>query len=86
MISRKKDSELLKLGQQLQNFYDLGYLERRRMLWFTFLKGVIRGFGAVIGGTVVIALLLWFLSSLKELPFVGPLSSSIQTTIQQKRH
>lgn len=80
----KKDSELLELGKQLQAFYDFGYVQRRRMLWFTFVKGVLSGFGAVIGGTVVIALLLWFLSSLKELPFVGPLSNSIQTTIQQK--
>ncbi|HXH26363.1 MAG TPA: DUF5665 domain-containing protein [Candidatus Acidoferrum sp.] len=80
----KKETELLDLGIKVQALFDSGYVNRKQALWLAFLKGILSGFGAVIGGTIVVALVLWFLSSLQELPFIGPISNSLQTSIQQK--
>lgn len=39
-------------------FYDM-YQSRRRVYWVNFWRGVAFGFGTLIGGTVVVALIVW---------------------------
>ena len=39
-----------------------------KMLWPNFVAGIARGFGALVGVTIVITLIGWFLSSLIDLP------------------
>jgi hypothetical protein len=41
------------------------------MLWPNFVAGVARGFGALVGATIVIASIGWFLSTLIDLPLIG---------------
>jgi hypothetical protein len=43
----------------------------RRVFWTNLLVGVARGMGAVLGATVVIALLLLLLTQLTQVPVVG---------------
>ncbi len=80
---KKSDKELMELGQKLQMFYDMGYVSKKQALGFTFLKGIIGGAGAFIGGTLIIALLLWGLSLLDETPFIGDIIQSIQQNLQK---
>jgi hypothetical protein len=42
-----------------------------KMLWPNFIAGVARGFGALVGATIVIALIGWSLSVLIDLPLIG---------------
>ena len=79
-----ENKELIELGKKLQAFYDSGYINRKQALMFSFLKGIAAGFGAFLGGTIVVALLLWMLSQFQYLPFVKNISNSVQDTIQQK--
>lgn len=63
------EKELQELGQQLKDFYELGgYVNKWRALRFTALKGMAQGFGIFIGGTVVVALAVWFLSLFDSVP------------------
>lgn len=78
-------TELIELGKKLQAFYDAGYVDRRQAFLFSFLKGVLAGLGSVVGATLAIAILLWILSGLDQVPFVGHLSESIRQTLQQRR-
>ncbi len=76
----KKDYE--ELGRRLENIYMTGYVNRSEMLKMSFLKGVATGFGGVIGATIVVALLLWMLSLLDAIPFVGPIFDTFEDTVK----
>ena len=77
--------EAVELGKKLQAFYDSGYVNRKQAFWFSFLKGVLGGIGSIVGATIAIALVLWILSGLDQVPFVGHLSESIRQTLQRQR-
>ena len=51
-------------------FNDL-YKNRKRIYKLNFFRGVFFGLGSVIGGTVVLALLIWLLSLFVNFPVVG---------------
>ncbi|MBU0687311.1 MAG: hypothetical protein KKB81_05610 [Candidatus Margulisbacteria bacterium] len=42
-----------------------------KFIWFNFLAGIARGFGIAVGMTVIVALVLFFLSKMIDLPFIG---------------
>lgn len=72
------------LGQMLENIYESGYIDRNRMYKMSFLKGVVAGFGGVVGATIVVALLIWVLNLFDQVPLLGPLTNKIQHTVQTK--
>jgi hypothetical protein len=75
------NEELIALGKKLQAFYDSGYVNRKQALYFSFLKGIAAGFGAFLGGTLVVVLILWILSLFNQAPFVGPIVESLNKTL-----
>lgn len=54
-----------------------------RVIKFTLIKGVAMGFGVFLGGTIVIALLLWILSLLGHVPFLQEITDSARGTLDQ---
>lgn len=48
-------------------FYDFNR-SRKQIYWMNFQRGIFFAVGSVIGGTLVIALILWVLSLLVDLP------------------
>lgn len=85
MSRRQKTTEdiQLELGKKLQDFYETGYISHKRAIGFSFLKGMAYGAGIVIGGSILIAVLLWVLSVFDTLPFIGPVVETIQQTIDK---
>lgn len=80
------EKEALELGQKLQQFYEMGYVDKKSALGFTFIKAVVQGVGVFIGGTVMVALLLWILSGLEDVPLIKPVRDALQTpTVQEDR-
>lgn len=75
------NEELIALGKKLQDFYDSGYVNKKQALYFSFLKGIVAGFGAFLGGTLVVVLVLWVLSLFDQAPFVGPIVESLNKTL-----
>ena len=63
--------------------YESGYMDTKKSLRTSFLKGVAGGLGGVIGATVGVALLLWFLSFFSEVPLVGDFVKKVEYTIEQ---
>ncbi len=77
----EREKEQLELGKKLQMFYESGYVNKRQALGWSLLKGTAQGFGVVIGGTFIVALLLWILSAFDSIPFIGPWVDSIRDSL-----
>ena len=58
-----------------------------KMLWPNFVAGVARGFGALVGATIVIALVGWALTVLIDIPLIGqriePYINQVQTEFKK---
>lgn len=81
---RKKKSVKTKpshedLGKMLQNIYDTGYIDHNTAYKMSFLKGVVAGFGGVVGATLVVALFIWTLSLFSDVPLIDKVQETLQT-------
>ena len=52
-----------------------------RIIWVNFIAGVFRGLGALIGASIVLALLVWVLSKLVNVPLVGEYAKEVSSTV-----
>ncbi|MGH7157602.1 MAG: DUF5665 domain-containing protein [Candidatus Saccharimonadales bacterium] len=80
-LSKKQREEFTK--QQLEYFFEMSHPNWGRVIKFTLIKGVAMGFGVFLGGTIVIALLLWILSLLGHVPFLQEITDSARGTLDQ---
>jgi hypothetical protein len=83
MPDQKKlnDKELVELGTKLQEFYELGYINRRRALGFSLMKGMATGLGVFIGGTLAVTVILWILTWFETYPLIGPIRGALEKTV-----
>lgn len=66
-------------------FYDF-HTSRRQVYWMNFIRGIYFGIGSIAGGTLILALVLWLLSLLVDLPGgVGDFIQYIVNTVQQRQ-
>ena len=67
--------EYEKLGRAIEGALIDDYINwlgnTRRQLWQGFLRGIVAGFGTVIGATLVVALVVWILHLFGGVPVVG---------------
>ncbi len=75
------DKDYEKLGRMLIDFENSGIHPGKGYYRAAFLRGVVGGFGGVIGATILVALLLWLLSFFHSLPIVGDFVETIRNTI-----
>ena len=52
-----------------------------RIIWVNFLAGIFRGLGALIGASIVLAILFWVLSKLVNVPLVGEYAKEVKATV-----
>ena len=65
------------LGRSLEQLYMIGYTKPKRMLYMTFIKGIVYGFGIFIGGTIVVGLVFWVLGQFNQVPVLSPFIEKI---------
>lgn len=78
------DSRRIDFAKQVEYMYEAANPNWRKVLFFNFLKGMATGLGVFLGGTIIVALLLWILSGLGQLPFLNDITDSVKDTLQQK--
>ncbi len=83
---RPNKSQPEALGKMLVNIYESGYLDKNQAYKQSFIKGLVSGFGGVLGATILIALLIWLLTLFKQIPLVGPLVNHIRQTVQTQEN
>lgn len=52
-----------------------------RLIWFNFLRGLAFGLGSVIGATVLVSLLVFFLREINFIPIIGDWAAQILEVI-----
>lgn len=64
----KADNERGAREDLIENlFYDF-HRSRKQVYWMNFVRGIFFGVGSILGGTLIVALVLWLLSLLVDLP------------------
>jgi len=63
-------------------FNDL-YNDRRRIYKLNFVRGIVFGAGSALGGTLVLALVVWLLSLFVSLPLIGEQFKNAQNSIER---
>ena len=56
-------------------FYDF-HQNRRQVYWMNFVRGVFFGFGSLLGGTIVVAIVVWVLAQITG--FFPPLHDALE--------
>lgn len=88
---KKKSSKMVLIenredvAKALEILFAAGYVDRKRLYWENFVRGIFFAIGGVIGATVVVALLVWFLSLFDQAPVIGPYIDNTKNTIQQAK-
>lgn len=64
----KKDNEVGARRAILEDlFYDF-HKSRVEVFWMNFFRGIFFGVGTVVGGTIIVAIVLWILSLFADVP------------------
>lgn len=66
----------------LEELFNDFHRNRRQVYMTNFVRGIYFGFGSVVGGTLVIAFVIWVLSLFSDTWF-GPFVRSIQDALEQ---
>lgn len=53
-----------------------------QIIWYSFLRGVAFGLGSVVGATILVSVLVYFLSSVDFIPVIGEWAAEIVRIVQ----
>jgi len=82
---KMSDKKRVEFAKQIEFMYEATNPGWRKLLTFAFLKGMATGLGIFIGGTIIVALLLWILSGLGQIPFLDNITDSVKDTLGQSK-
>jgi len=81
----KEDNERGARENFLEDLFHDFHRNRAQVYKMNFVRGIFFGFGSVLGGTVLIALLAWVLSFFVDIPGIGQSIQDVQQSIQHDR-
>lgn len=76
------DKKRVEFAKQVEYMYEAANPNWRKLLTFSFLKGIATGLGIFLGGTIMVALLLWILSGLEQIPLIENFVENIRRTLE----
>lgn len=87
-IKEKRDAQMKKNEAEskkavLEELFNDLYSSRPRIYKLNFFRGVMFGAGSAVGGTLVLALIVWILSLFVNVPVIGELFENAQQSIEQ---
>lgn len=83
--NKMNDKKRVEFAKQVEYMYEAANPRWRRVLTLALLKGIATGFGIFLGGTILVALLLWILSGLGHVPFLNEITESAKDTLEQSQ-
>jgi hypothetical protein len=83
MGQRMDDKKRIEFAKQIEYMYEATNPGWRKLLTFAFLRGIATGFGIFLGGTIVVAIVLWILSGLSQIPFLNEITNQVKDALEQ---
>ena len=83
--SKTPDIDTKAAVMALEYLLAAGYVNRKKLYYENFMRGITFSVGSIIGATVVITLILWVLSAFDTAPFIGHIVKSIQDAINSSK-
>ncbi|MGI9027961.1 MAG: DUF5665 domain-containing protein [Candidatus Saccharimonadales bacterium] len=85
---KKQEKDVVKrnhddIAKALEILFATKYIDKKKLYFYNFLRGMAFSAGGVIGATLIIGLLIWVLSVFDNIPVVGPLFEGTRKSIQQ---
>lgn len=76
--SKSKENEMSvkdyeKIGRMMVEIVGTNYSNKLRFFGFSFMRGVVYGLGIFIGGTIIVAIVIWLLTTFNDAPVIGPI-------------
>ncbi len=78
-----RDQRMAARRSIVEEMFNDMYRDRRNIYLMNFFRGIFFGLGSVLGGTIVVALIVWVMSFFVSLPGIGQDIQRAQQTIQQ---
>lgn len=75
-------AEAKQAKKALEVLFASDYVNKRKLYKENFVRGLMFGSGTIIGTAIILTIILWFLSLLDSIPFIGPIVENIETTLQ----
>lgn len=72
-----------RIGRTIESVFESGYANHRRVYFINFTRGLFFGLGSVLGGTLVIAIVIWVLSLFTEVPLLGEFFEKVRSSIER---
>lgn len=67
--------------QSLEYLLAAGYVNKKRLYFENFMRGIFFSVGSILGAAVFVAFLLWLLTLFNNIPFIGDIAKSIQRSL-----
>lgn len=83
MKKQKADMEKGARESLQEEWFNDYYQSRVKVYRMNFFRGIFFGLGSVIGGTVVIAIIIWILSFFVDFPLIGDLLKRLEESLTQ---
>lgn len=77
------DQQRIQFAKQIEYMFEAAHAGWGKVAWLALVRGLATGFGVVLGGTIVVAIIIWILGSLDSIPLLGDLAENTKSTIEQ---
>jgi len=69
----------------MEELFNDMYRDRQQIYLMNFVRGIFFGLGSVLGGTVVVALIVWIMSFFVHIPWIGDTVQNTQQKIENSQ-
>lgn len=82
-VSEKIDAKVA--VEVLEYLLAAGYVNKKKLYYENFMRGIFFSVGSIIGATIVLALLFWILSLFDNVPVIDGFVKALQRTVDSRR-
>ncbi len=82
----KHDHEMAARRSMMEELFNDYYRRRAAVYKMNFVRGLFFGLGTFLGGTIVVAFLVWILSFFVNIPGIGPTLQEAHDQIQNSQN